>query len=79
MGGGGEGGGKGKRVREEGLSAATSTRARALFEFVVHTMHAVSAAMQFSRGWASVVVRVAMLTEPVCTLVYRTGREWQRA
>eukprot|EP00964_Phaeocystis_antarctica_P037167 scaffold21229_cov63-Phaeocystis_antarctica.AAC.3 len=37
-------------------------------------MHAVSGAMQFSRGWASVVVRVAMLTEPVCTLVYRTGQ-----
>ena len=36
-------------------------RARALFEFVVHTMNAMPGAMQFSRGWTSVVVPIAML------------------
>ena len=30
---------------------------------VVHTMNAMSGAMQFSRGWTSVVVPVATLTE----------------
>jgi len=33
-----ERGGKGKRVRDPGLPAATSTRARALFEFVVQLL-----------------------------------------
>ena len=52
-------------VREEGLPAPKPrlAHARALFEFVVHTMNAMSGAMQFSRGRTSVVVPVAMLAE----------------
>ena len=57
--GSGGGVGRGDRERDEGREAGargraarpkTSTRARALFEFVVHTVNAMSGAMQFSGG-----------------------------
>ena len=46
-------------------STRASARAHALFGFVVHTMNAMSGAMQFSRRWTSVVVPVAMLIKYV--------------
>ena len=77
----GEGGGKGRRVREEGLPAAASTRARArahaLFGFVVHTMNAMSGAMQFSRRWTSVVVPAAMLIKYGLECGSATCEEWR--
>ena len=46
------GGPKGKRrsIERPSLPDATPTRAQALFVFVVHTMNAMSGAMQTSRG-----------------------------
>ena len=42
--------GKRRSIERPSLPDVTSTRAQALFVFVVHTMNAMSGAMQSSRG-----------------------------
>ena len=42
--------GKRRSIMRPSLPDATPTRAQALFVFVVHTMNAMSGAMQLSRG-----------------------------
>ena len=61
----GVGGPEGKRrsIMRPSLPNATVARARALFVFVVHTMDAMSGAMQLSRWYLSIVMPLAISIE----------------